>query len=1523
MRKGIKKAVKIIVGTVSTLLVLLITLPLLASLLINLPAVQNAVVRRVMSNLSGKLGTTVSIDHINVKLINRVVVDGFYVGDFQGDTLLYVKKLTAPIVELGLVGEPLTFGRVKLEGTEMWLRRDSTDTVNIKHIVNAMRGDDYEKKPDSNFRLKIMGIEADSLTFGLLRWDKPFREEGADFSRFVIRNTRVDVDDFSIIKDTIRIGIRELSFDERSGFHVNELSAHDLVIAGGLVSLDNARIRSTGVDLDLPSVRISGSDWYAFRDFLDSVTVDVTMRRSQLTTGFLGWFVPAVGGWGVALDEVSLQTNGPVAAMAGSITGARTLNTSFALDFTSRGMPDFTNMRLDANIHNLKTEGGDIDSLVRSVTGKGLPPSVAAAVKRLGEMTFSGNFNGSLKDFSAVGTLISEAGAVGAQGSALIRAGSTAVDGQVSVPYLELGRVLAVKDLGALSGNFSLNGKLEKGGHIDGEIEGGIGALGFRKYTYRDIAFDGRLDGKMFDGAVRARDPSLDFDFGGELDFNDSIPRYNFDLDLRRADLAAAGINRADSVSLLSGRLTASAGGDGLDNLNGTIEVRGPVYVSLADTVRTDLIKVIGRNSAASKYISLSSEFADAEFRSRISYRDMFAYLGDFLREYLPVLYADTEKPLPAHERNIAAATNYSVLNLNVKNTDRLLAALMPGTHVAEDTRVSFMFNPFVRNFSLSAKSEFIEYRGMLVTGIELNSDNKTDSLTLHLTSEDLYSGSLHIPGLAVHGGSKGRQATLSTRLADAGGNFSAMLGLRIDSEQTGRNRSIRFRTTPSYITLDEKTWIVSARSVMYDTTRVAVDGLRIFSGGRNFNELTVDGVISRSPSDTLYIRLNDFDLSPLGRLVEGLGYDMGGRANGYIDFMSLRQGTRMNAGIDFRGLSLNGAAAAPLRFTSFWDRTAERVRFQMLNQRNNTNVLSGSFAPVKGTIDAVARVDSLDVGLLDPLLGNVLENTRGKANFYLEAGGTFKKLRLDGRVDIPRFETTVAYTQASYVLENGVMTVDNSRLRLPPTQVRDRFGNTADFALTVDMSNLKNIGVDISASVHNLLAVDTGPENNEAFYGQVFATGSLGIKAGKMGTKMGISATTGRGTKFHLPLNAKSNIYWADFVVLADPGRRNVDTTNVLARKKLIYERQLRQGQSSRNKRRKPLDLDITVDLTPDAEFHMLIDPNLGNGISAHGRGVVNMRINPSTNLFSMVGDCSIIDGRFDFSMMDVFNKEFTITPGSTLVWTGEPEDALLNIEASYRVRTSLLPLIGANSAYISGGSSVPVDCVIRLTERLSQPEITFDVRLPSADADAQLIVANAMNTQELKSTQFLSLLMTGNFASNNSLAGQTANSGALATGAVGFDILTNQLSNFLSSEDYNIYFKYRPQSDYIGNQFDVGFSTAFIDNRLLLEIEGNYVDDRAATSVGTSNVSNLAGDVSLTWVIDKAGNVRLKVFSQTIDRLNETQGLQESGLGVYYKKDFDSLGDVWRKNRDTFVNFGSDSVVTKKSKRKANNNK
>mgnify|MGYP001041779573 CR=1 FL=1 len=100
MRKGIK-----ILGKVfSAAVLLLIIVPVALSLLLDIPAVQNYAVHRAARFVSRKLETTVSIDRVDIGIFSKVRVKGFYVEDYQRDTLLYVGKLDAFITSFGIFG---------------------------------------------------------------------------------------------------------------------------------------------------------------------------------------------------------------------------------------------------------------------------------------------------------------------------------------------------------------------------------------------------------------------------------------------------------------------------------------------------------------------------------------------------------------------------------------------------------------------------------------------------------------------------------------------------------------------------------------------------------------------------------------------------------------------------------------------------------------------------------------------------------------------------------------------------------------------------------------------------------------------------------------------------------------------------------------------------------------------------------------------------------------------------------------------------------------------------------------------------------------------------------------------------------------------------------------------------------------------------------------------------------------------------------------------------------------------------
>ena len=133
MRKGIK-----ILGKVfSVAVLLLIILPMVLSLLLDIPAVQNYVVQKAVRMVSRKLETTVSIDRVDIGLFSKVKVKGFYVEDYQRDTLLYVGSLDAYITGLGIFGGGVVFSRGEISGAKLYLRETPEGEMNRSSTASA------------------------------------------------------------------------------------------------------------------------------------------------------------------------------------------------------------------------------------------------------------------------------------------------------------------------------------------------------------------------------------------------------------------------------------------------------------------------------------------------------------------------------------------------------------------------------------------------------------------------------------------------------------------------------------------------------------------------------------------------------------------------------------------------------------------------------------------------------------------------------------------------------------------------------------------------------------------------------------------------------------------------------------------------------------------------------------------------------------------------------------------------------------------------------------------------------------------------------------------------------------------------------------------------------------------------------------------------------------------------------------------------------------------------------------------
>ena len=1492
-----RRIVNILAKMVSAIVLALIFLPLLVALLFEIPAVQNFVAREATEIISRKLGTRISIDRVDIGLFYRVSLDGFYVEDFQRDTLLYAGRLDARIKSLGLFGGGLVFSRAELSDARFCLRETPDGEMNIKQVVDKLSKKD-KARAEGKFRLEIERLETDGLDFCMERLEHRNPSYGVDFADMHLIDIRAELKNFTIDGPVIHTDIGRLAMRERSGFVVEDL-AGCLCIANGCIDIREGHIRTAKSNIELPSLSLIGLDWALYKNFVEEVDITAQVVNTTLSSDDIAYFSPKMKDWHLTLTDVNADVSGPVADMSGSLRSVRTgADTKLSVDFAAQGLPDVGKGHFKADISELTTSAADVDRLAAALTGKNLPDEVLRIAKNAGKIGLTGKFDGTLTAFAADAALATEIGGATCllQVSSL-RDGCRGVLGDVKTSSLQLGELLENDLLGPLSLNVHVNGELSSE-HSDAEVSGEILRLGINGYDYDSLRMKGHLVNREFNGLIEARDRNLRFDFRGLLDLNDEQrPRYDFALDLEEANLAALGVNRRDSVSVLAARIAARAVGRTLDDLNGIIFVRDVSYRYNDRELAADSVVIVGRNSLSDKFIRLRSDFVDADYEGKTSYKEVFAYLQQRFRDYVPTLDGGPGWQAQ-HPDTVEFADGYSQLTVNVRKINPLVNAVSPGLQIADGSQLLLRINPANDKLSFEAASDYIERGRMLVTRLNLDAHNRGDSLVFAASTEDLYLNSFHMSRVGMSGGAKDNKLELITDFADTIGDVSGRIGFRSEFAR-GRGpagRQIDLRLTPSYISRGEKTWNIYTDGITADTSRIRIDRFRMVNAGQ---QLLLDGVVSRRLQDSVQLTLHNFELAPFSQFTSSMGYRVDGRTNGSATMKAVLGAGEVQADIVVDSISINDLAVPSIWLRSRWDFIQNRAGILVQQRENLDTLVRGFYAPSQKRYYARATLDAVELSALDPLLKGVVERTGGNADVDIALRGSGKEANLSGQIAVRDFTTTVDFTQVTYTMPRAVIEVKNNHLIAEGVPLYDPEKNEGLFSIDLNLEHLSNIFYSVKVLPKELMVLNTTSKDNDLFYGRIFASGSATIAGSKGGVKMDIVATTEGDSEFYMPLSGQSNAKTADFVTFVTP--EQIDTTDYLVRKKLLFQQQGRKKEAAGS----TMDITMALNVQDNTAFQLVIDPTVGSALKGRGNGMLNLHINPGNGIFNMYGDYTLIEGSFLFSLQNIITKKFIIESGSMIQWTGEPVDARLDINAVYKLKTSLQPLLNtvtASSDDDQSGSrisdrSVPVDCKIHIGGRLSNPQLDFSVVVPVTDIETQAAVASVLNTQEAQAQQFISLVALGTFSNSGS-----ANIGASSGVATGLEMLTNQLTNWFSTDDYRIILNYRAGSEMTGDEVDFGFSTNLINNRLLVEVEGNYIiDNKQAVS---NNVSNFMGEAHVTWLIDKSGNLRLKAFTQTIDRFDENQGLQETGIGISYKEDFNNFKDLKQRIRDRFTN-------------------
>jgi hypothetical protein len=467
-----------------------------------------------------------------------------------------------------------------------------------------------------------------------------------------------------------------------------------------------------------------------------------------------------------------------------------------------------------------------------------------------------------------------------------------------------------------------------------------------------------------------------------------------------------------------------------------------------------------------------------------------------------------------------------------------------------------------------------------------------------------------------------------------------------------------------------------------------------------------------------------------------------------------------------------------------------------------------------------------------------------------------------------------VDYLNVQYTV-SGNVNIKPNQINFDNLEIRDKTGNAGSVDGNIFHNNFKNMRIDFDVNTKKLMLLNTTSANNSSFYGTAYASGNVGIYGFTDDMKVEINMKTNGGTRFYIPLDGPSEIGNNEFIQFVTK-----DTIKVI---KLVSKSNL--------------SLDFNLEATSDAEIQLIFDEKSGDVIKARGDGNLNMKIN-SKGKFDMFGDYVLSTGDYLFTLENFVTKKFEIEKGSSIKWNGNAYKANIDIIANYKQRASIKPLF-PNDSSSNYNKRFPVDCKLYMKDKLTSPDITFGIDLPTIDESTRTLIKNLMTDPNELNRQVFSLLLLRSFVTPISVTGGSGVNAGGAVAATGSEMLSNKISSWLNgvTKDIDIGVNYRPGNSLSSDELDLALSKQLFNNRLV--IDGNFGVTNSATNTKTTNNSNLIGDVSLEYKLTESGRYRVKAFNRSNDNTQvlNSGGPFTQGVGIFYREEFESLSELYRR--------------------------
>ncbi len=1438
-----------------------------------------------MERLSARLEGDITFEKIHFKPFTTLVLKNVAITDRNPsvnphdstaapvDTLFKAQYIIARFTIEGLRHEDcLHLNKAYISNAKLNLVLEDNSplyTQSLSRIFNIPRKEEPKVGEKDIFCIKDIEISGMTFTMKNHRSEEIRHEGGINWNDLHVEEINLEASDLRFNAGIMSGQLKKMNFKEKSGW-VCESITGSATVGRGKTIVEDLRLKDRWSDIRMPLFMMSYKNSREFKYFTERVRLDSEVKNTKLDFKTLWYFVP------------SLQGNNLIASLSGKIGGyvtdfnledmhviAAERGFSGTLSGRVSGLPDVDKMNIDAKLSRflLTTEG--LDDFIREWApdlnldmgqyAKGILFSMDGRVRgRLNRLDTDIRLNSIIGTASAdlrISDLISKRNSLG-------------IAGRLGTEDFDIGHVIGKAIIGRTTLRTGFDARISgKGKTPEARIDSlVIDRLYLNGYDYSSIVAAGELTEESFDGEVICNDPNLSFLLKGSfaLSSQKHSSQYKFYADIGHADLNAINIDKrgVSKVSLQTqGDFISTSEGEVIGNM----DIADIILENTDGKYDIGTINITSHSMGDENSMTLNSDFASASYTGT---SPLSSFIKDALnitaKKEIPALFSNPEYTW----RDDSYAFDFTCHDMR-----DLLAFVLPGMYMESGTSLKADVS---KDGMLKAhlNSGRIAFNRHYLKGLSAEFDNSLDSFNADINCEEIMVSSikLHDNSLEVHAEDNriGMGFTFNnhSELENKGEFF---LNSTLTREDGILAAEIDIR--PSTLYMNSKEWEIMPSTITLKGKEMNVESFGLISGEEYIG---LYGGTSENEHDNLNFELQRFDISLLNSIL-GDKFGISGFMTGHA---------RLTSPLADKGLFIDMVcdstyiAEIPLGVVSIGSGLNEEkngLDIALINEIEGRNsiALSGNLALKQRKVEAKASLDRLSIGYAKPFLSTVFSEMDGYITGNIEISGPFDSLAVSSEnTRLDSAELKIAYTNVPYIAD-GAFHMDSKGVYFDDITIKDRFNGTGKVGGCINWSNFRNFNFDTQIKVNEIEGINLTEDMGETFYGSIFGTGNVSITGPTSALLLSVDAMTAKEGQLHIPMNAAgTNGKGTNLLKFTEEEKEIV----IDPYEEMISSIQQKEAEESN------LTVKVRVNANPDVEAFVEIDKASGNVLSGRGNGLIDLQV--GNDMFEINGDYTLTGGNYKFVAIGLVSRDFEIQDGSSVHFNGNILESTLDIDALYKTKASLSTLIADTTSVANRRT---VECGINITEKISNPRLSFSIEIPDLDPMVKSRVESALSTEDKVQKQFLSLLLSNSFLPDEQ-SGIVNNTTLLYSNVS--EAMANQLNNIFQKLDIPLDLGLNYQPNEKGNDiFDVAVSTQLFNNRVVVN---GSVGNKQYNSGGTQDV---VGDIDIEIKLDRSGSFRLNLFSHSADSYtNYLDNSQRSGVGLTYQTEFNSLGQFFR---------------------------